>query len=234
MQRQWRNANEPVKRNVNSFHVQIGHVGEDQMRKTANLMGIKLQGKFEKCEGCARGRVKVARINPLPMLETSRPLERYGMDISSCSSVSIGGKRYWALWVDYASGFTWSMFLKQKNDLVNEGVRFLKQRMREFKHRIFVRCDNSGENLALRKEVGERGMDIVFEMTSPGTPQQNGKVEKKIAVMWDQLRACVYGGGFTKEMRECLFAEILNTLTMLNNIRCVDDSGESPYIKCYG
>ena len=127
-----RDVKQEVKKNINDFHEQLGHIGEDQLRRTANLMGIKLKGTLKKCEGCARGKIKARRINPLPMFETSKPLERYGMDISSCSATSLGGKKYWVLWMDYAANFTWSMFLKHKSDLVGEGVRFLRRRLNNY------------------------------------------------------------------------------------------------------
>ena len=86
----------------------------------------------------------------------------------------------------------------------------------------------------MKREVETMSMNVIFEMTSPGTPQQNGKVERMIATLWGQLRACMYGGGFNHELRECLFAEILSTLTNLNNVRSGSDGSQSPYVKCYG
>ena len=46
-----------------------------------------------------------------------------------------------------------------------------------FQHKI-ITCDNAGENIVLEKESGKNDLWIIFEYTAPGTPQQNGVVER--------------------------------------------------------
>ena len=38
--------------------------------------------------------------------------------------------------------------------------------------------DNAGENKALETESDKNNLGIIFESTAPGTPQQNGVVER--------------------------------------------------------
>ena len=43
-----------------------------------------------------------------------------------------------------------------------------------------IRCDNARENLKFEEECKNQGLKVKFEYTTPGTPQQNGKVRKEI------------------------------------------------------
>ena len=44
-----------------------------------------------------------------------------------------------------------------------------------------MRCDNTGENLALTQQCAAEDLGIEFEFTAPDTPQQNGVVERAFA-----------------------------------------------------
>ena len=44
------------------FHQMTGHTGEYLMRTTAEYMGIKLTGKLEPCETCARAKIRQANV----------------------------------------------------------------------------------------------------------------------------------------------------------------------------
>ena len=41
----------------------------------------------------------------------------------------------------------------------------------------------SGENKSLEKDAKRDGLIIQFEDTAPGTPQQNGRVERKVKTL---------------------------------------------------
>ena len=62
----------------------------------------------------------------------------------------------------------------------------------------------------------QEGLGIQFEYTAPGTPQQNGRVERKFATLFGRVRAMLNGGGFPEELRKSLWAEAANTATMLD------------------
>ena len=53
----------------------------------------------------------------------------------------------------------------------------------------FVRCDNAGENLALQTLCEQEGLQVKFEFTEPGTPQQNVCVERLFATFFGRIRA---------------------------------------------
>ena len=52
-----------------------------------------------------------------------------------------------------------------------------------------ISLDNSGENRNLQEECDKANLGIIFEFTSPGTPQQNSVAEKRIPTLMDRARA---------------------------------------------
>ena len=70
-----------------------------------------------------------------------------------------------------------------------------------------VRCDNAGENLALQRECEKEGLGISFELTAPGTLQQNRKVEQKFATLYGRMRAMLHGSNIEVSLRCQLWTE---------------------------
>ncbi len=50
-----------------------------------------------------------------------------------------------------------------------------------------AKLDNSGKKNALEKLCKQEGLGIKFEYTAPGTPQQNGQVERKFQTLYGRL-----------------------------------------------
>ena len=97
-----------------------------------------------------------------------------------------------------------------------------------------IQCDNAGENIKFKEKCDQEGINIKFEFTSPGTPQQNGVVERSFATLYGRVRSMMNGAGFTKEKQEELWCEASNTATKLENV-CSNKKGEeSPYKRYYG
>ena len=102
--------------------------------------------------------------------------------------------------MDEATHMKFSLFLKQKSDVKEKFIPLLKELRDTYgkcvKH---IRCDNAGENQALEKECIEKELGIVFEYTAPGTPQQNGVIERAFATMLGKTRAIMNGAGFDEK-----------------------------------
>ena len=47
----------------------------------------------------------------------------------------------------------------------------------------YARCENMGENEDFKRACRQEGVDVQFECTMLGTPQQNGRVEEKFAFL---------------------------------------------------
>ena len=87
--------------------------------------------------------------------------------------------------------------------------------------------DNAGENKVLERESDKNELGIIFEYTTPGTPQQNGVAERAFVTVMGRARAMMSHAGFTMAKRQQLCCESAQTATMVDNI-LVQESAKSP------
>ena len=89
---------------------------------------------------------------------------------------------------------TWSYFLKKKSETSDKIISLIKDLKCKYEIVVkIVRCDNAGENLAQQRACEKEGLGISFELRAPGTPQQNGKVERKFATLYGRMRTLLHG-----------------------------------------
>ena len=96
------------------------------------------------------------------------------------------------------------------------------------RHKIqgkIIICDNAGENQVLERESDNNELGIIFEYTTPGTPQLNGVVERAFVMVMG--RAMMNHAGFTTAKRQQLWCEGGQTGTLVDNI-LIQDSAKSP------
>jgi hypothetical protein len=106
---------------------------------------------------------------------------------------------------------------------------------RDKKEVKFICLDNAGENKSF-SEFCKRNPDlahITFEFTAPGTPQQNGAVERSLATMYGKVRAMLNHAGSNQETRGKIWAEAANCATDNENVRSLRKGEKSAYEKFY-
>lgn len=204
--------------NINEMHQLLGHPSEDTTKLMCKHLNLKVTGTLETCEHCKLGKAQKTKMNKETTNKCNVPLERVYVDIAPVLRTSLGGKRFWLLIVDEATKYKWSYFLKHKSDTAHSIYTFLSK-MNEENHPVqCIRCDNAGENVSMMNHVKSNGFNnIKFEFTAPGTPQQNGVVERAFPTLFGRVRAMMNQAGFTKEMRGYMWAECANTATLLDN-----------------
>lgn len=204
---------------VNRYHAILGHPNEVTTRFTAKRYNIKLTGEYQPCRHCALAKAKQKATRATDVKNKSTiPVERIMIDLASVQEVSIGGSRYWLLVVDEASDYGWSLFLRNKDELTNVMDRVLQALKVGGRNVKYIRCDNSGENIAFQKFCEAKYAEIKFELTSPGTPQQNGQVERKFATLFSKDRATLHAAKLPIDLRRGLWAESAVHVTELENI----------------
>ena len=210
------------------FHRVTGHAGHHLMDARAKYYKVDLTGKVNNCLSCSLEKIRQKNIPMKNEDKSENPGGRMYLDFSSMRKPSMGGRQYWMMLVDEATKYKKSFFLKKKN----EQVEFIIDRMKALKarHEIQVKiitCDNAGENKVLERESDKNELGIIFEYTAPGTPQQNGVVERAFVMVMQRARAMMNHAGFTMAKRQQLWCEEAQTATMLDNI-LVQDSAKSP------
>jgi hypothetical protein len=126
---------------------------------------------------------KQKNLNQITSHPSTEIFGKINIDISRVLNSSYGGSNFWLLIQDDFTGYLWSYFLKHKSDLPSTMIDWLYLVKKELKLSIkTIRMDNSRENMAFHKFIQFKpDFHIKFESTAPGTPQQNGKVQRAFA-----------------------------------------------------
>jgi len=105
----------------------LGHPEEEVKKLMGNYMKLKIKGKMEYCENCAIGKMRQKKVLKGPKEKSTKPGYRMYIDLTSSNYISTGGSKYWLLAVDEAMHMKFSMFLKQKSEVKESFVPFLKE-----------------------------------------------------------------------------------------------------------
>jgi hypothetical protein len=175
---------------INILHKMLGHPREDTTRKTAAFYGWILKGKILKCDHCAIAKAKQAKVAKKTETKSNKVGERIFIDISSVKGESYGSSKFWLLALDNKTDMPTSFFLAKKSEGKTKLIPWIQDLKK--KHGIevkFIRCDDAGENFSLEKACLVAGLGIQFEYTATGTPQYNGRVERKFATLYGCVRS---------------------------------------------
>ena len=103
-------------------------------------------------------------------------------DVWGPSSVSsIGGSRYFVIFVDDYSRYSWIFNVKYRSELLQVYSNFAKMVETQFSKRIKIfQSDNALEYTQYAFQAVLHSYGTVHQLTCPGTSQQNGRVERKL------------------------------------------------------
>ena len=210
------------------FHKLTGHAGHHLMDATVKYYKVNLTGKVSNCWSCSLEKIRQKNIQKKNEDKSRNPGERMYLDISSMRTPSMGRRQHKVMMVDEATKYKKSFFLKKKNEQVEPIIYWIKAL--KARHEIqlkIIRLYNAGENRVLERESDKNELWLIFEYTTPGTPQQNGVVESAFVTVMGRARAMMNPAGFTMAKRQQLWCEAAQTATLLDNI-LVQDSAKSP------
>lgn len=127
------------------------------------------------------------------------------MDSTSVKVASLGGSKVWHLMVDDATGYAWTQLVKTNNKIPRKAINLI----RDLKVRLeitvkYVRCNNAGKYCSLKKMCEDKGLEITFEFMAPNSPQYNGKVERKLAMLYARTQANLNGAKLSGWLRNYL------------------------------
>ena len=116
--------------------------------------------------------------------------------------------KFWLLVLDDKSGKSWSYFLKQKDELEDQMLAFLREMKKKGTPVSFIRLDNAGEHMTLRDSIrNSPDLQVQFEFTPRDGPQYNGRCERRFAVLWNAVRPNLNSAKLPSGMRHGLWAE---------------------------
>ncbi|KAJ4776116.1 hypothetical protein LUZ62_060373 [Rhynchospora pubera] len=204
-----------VRTTASIWHDRFGHPSHSTTLKILKDFALPCSSfSLAHCHDCI-----VAKSHKLPFTSsissTSSPLEIVYSDVWGPSPfVSNNGFRYYIIFVDDFSRFTWIFFMANKSEVSTIFTRFKAQVENLFSCSIkTLRTDGGTEY----KPIANTFPQIVHQMTCPYTPEQNGVSERKhrhivelsIAIM---SRACI-PNSFWDE----IFSSVVYLINRLSN-----------------
>ncbi|CAL1352482.1 unnamed protein product [Linum trigynum] len=181
--------------NFQLWHSRLGHPNS---RRLETMFRQNLFGKTPKlgrisdftCTSCVEA--KTTQISfPSSSTVIHEPFHLIHTDLWGPSRVtSRHGYKYFALFIDHATRYTWVYFLRLKSDLLSVATEFLNMIQTQFDRTVrVVRSDPGGEfsSSPLLNLYKSRG--ILTHKSCPGVSQQNGLVERKNRHVLEVTRA---------------------------------------------
>lgn len=142
-------------------------------------------------------------------------------------SNSLGGSKYFILFVDDHSRMTAIYFLKNKNDALKSFKEYKALVENQTNKRIkIIKSDNGRE--FCNAEFGDylKKMGIVHQTTCPYTPEQNGLCERMNRTLVEKARCML----FDAQLSKIFWAEATNTAVYLYNRTGLSVlQGKTPY-----
>ncbi|KAJ9561513.1 hypothetical protein OSB04_006673 [Centaurea solstitialis] len=220
------------------WHRRLSHLNYrylDRLVKERLVSGIPMI-KFEPdqlCSGCAQGKMKRASHPPKPEQGSKSPLSLIHMDLCGpMKTVSLAGRKYVLVIVDDYSRYTWTRFLKTKDETSNLIINFIKAVQVQLKLPVqTVRSDNGTEfkNQVLKGFYNSLGITQTF--SAARTPEQNGVVERRNRTLVEAARSMLA----QSQLPQYLWAEAVNTACYTQTRSIIHRRfGKTPYHVLFG
>ncbi|KAJ9539156.1 hypothetical protein OSB04_031889 [Centaurea solstitialis] len=220
------------------WHRRLSHLNYrylDKLVKQRLVSGIPMI-KFEPdqmCSGCAQGKMKRASHPPKPEQGSKSPLSLIHMDLCGpMKTVSLAGRKYVLVIVDDFSRYTWTKFLKTKDETSNLIINFIKAVQVQLKLPVqTVRSDNGTEfkNQVLKGFYNSLGITQTF--SAARTPERNGVVERRNRTLVEAARSMLA----QSQLPQYLWAEAVNTACYTQNRSIIHRRfGKTPYQLLFG
>ena len=209
-----------MKDHSNLWHQRLGHASLHLLHKLSSkalvrgLPAIKPEN-MSSCADCMQGKQVRSSFKIKNVVSTTKPLELLHMDLAGPMRVQTqGGARYMFVLVDDYSRFTWTLFLRSKNEVYSrfsELVPMLEKSLNSTLRAIRSDHGTEFENGEMLSFCRDRGISHNF--SAPRTPQQNGVVERKNRTLEDMARTMLISSGLAPSF----WAEAVNTACYIIN-----------------
>lgn len=172
----------------------------------------------------------------LPFNKTNKisqfPLEKIHCDLWGPAPLLSNQRfRFYAIFVDDHSRFTWLYPLKRKSEFYHQFLKFQKLVENQFDQKIKVfQCDGGGKfnSNVFIDHLQNSGIEL--QVSCPGTPEQNGVAERKHCHIVEVGLAML----FHPNLPLSLWAEVfLTAVYLINRLPSTAQHNECPYSKLY-
>ena len=216
-----------------TWHRRMGHLNVNDLNKMRDgaVTGVSYtdNSRIDKstCTICCEG--KQSRL-PFAQSATrsSKPLDLIHADVCGpMEKTSIGGSRYFLVFIDDYTRMAFVYFLKAKSEVFKYFKEFkcLVENQQNRKIKLF-RTDNGLEFCSNIFEDFLKDAGIVHQKSNSYTPEQNGMSERINRTLVERARCLLFDAGLDKKF----WAEATNTAVYLRNRSIASGlDGKTPY-----
>lgn len=168
------------------------------------------------CKGCALGKATRQSFSSSDSPRATAPFEHIHLDLAgplhTCSVCN--GNIYTASFINDHSDHAWVFYLKQKLDFEKVFDQFVAYV--HMQHGMVIKelqSDNGGEYMSNSLQAKMKALGIIHQMTTPYTPQQNGKAEHYNQTLFEATYSLLLGAGLS----EGFWEEAAHTVVHVRN-----------------
>jgi hypothetical protein len=205
------------------WHKRMGHPSKKVTQLIPNVGRNRNENKA--CDVCQRAK-QTRDSFPLSNNKASNSFELIHCDLwGPYKTASSCGAYYFLTIVDDFSRAVWIYLLHDKKEVARVLLNFITLVERQYEKKIkIIRSDNGTEFTCLKTQFFEHG--IVFQTSCVGTPQQNGRVERKHRHILNVARALRFQGNLPISFwGEC----VLTAGYLINRTPTPLLNGKTPY-----
>ncbi|GJW46456.1 retrovirus-related pol polyprotein from transposon TNT 1-94 [Tanacetum coccineum] len=219
--------------NSTLWHRRLGHANMRLIQSLSskelvrNLPKLKYDKHF--CDACKIRKQAHASHKAKNMVSTKRCLELLHMDLFGPSAIkSYGGNLYTLVVVDDYSRYTWTKFLKTKNEAFEKFEILSRKIQNQLGSSIVAIRTDHGREFDNEVQFGAYcdAQGITHNFSAPRTPQSNGVVERKNRTLQEMSRTMLN----EQSIPQKFWCNVVDTSTyILNRILIRPILGKTPY-----
>ena len=179
------------------------------------------------CDSCQKAKQRKSSFKSKTESSILEPYHLLHVDLFGPVNVmSIAKKKYAMVIVDEFTRYTWVYFLHTKSETASILIDHVRQLDKLMKDSVkIIRSDNGTEfkNLIMEEFCKDHG--IRQEFSAPGTPQQNGVVERKNRTLIEAARTMLDEA----KLPTYFWAEAVQTACFTQNATLINKHGKTPY-----
>jgi hypothetical protein len=176
---------------IELWHSCLGHVSLPRIQTLVSrgLLGSVFSSPFD-CMPCQLGKQPALPFNNSESI-ASATFDLIYSDVWGPFPVpTVGGSRYFVIFVDDFSRYTWIYLMKNRSEVLTIYRDFAKMVQTQYSKAIKVfRSDNAREYRQTDFSTILKHYGTIFHTSCAGTSQQNGRAERKLRQILDTIRA---------------------------------------------
>jgi transposase InsO family protein len=215
------------------WHSRLGHASSSRVQQLVSrgLLGPVSKDNFD-CVSCQLGKQPALPFQNSESMSTEI-FDLIHSDVWGPSPInSLGGSRYFVVFVDDYSRYSWVFLMRSRDELLNIYRNFANMVKTQFSKTIKVfRSDNARELTQHAFEHILYSHGTIHQFSCPGTSQQNGRAERKLRHILDTVRALL----LSSKVPVPFWGEaVLTAAHAINRIPSPTISNQTPYERLFG